>query len=208
MWNDINDNWKEVIKLSWESYINNTIPVGAIIVDENDKIISSGRNLTYEHSNEHPLAGTSMGHAEMIAMMKLKKKVHPNIDKYKIYVSLEPCYMCFSTMLIMGIKKAYYSVKDDSTGSTELINITEYIKNNDIEIKKIDGEIEIFQIILQTSRGVYNANSKILETWKKENEKAVNLGMKLFKNKFFNKVIKEKKDISIIYDKVLQMYHI
>jgi len=207
MWKDLNNNWKEVIKLSWESYVNNTIPIGAIIIDENDKIVSSGRNLVYEYSNKHPLAGTSMGHAEMVAMMKLKKKEHPNIDKYKIYVSLEPCYMCFSTMLIMGIKKVYYLVKDDSTGYTNLINATNYIKDNNIEIKQNKGEIEIFQIILQTSRGVYQTNSKIVKTWEKENKRAVNLGIKLFKNKFFNNIIEEKKDISIIYDKVLYMYN-
>ncbi|MBN2853334.1 MAG: nucleoside deaminase [Clostridia bacterium] len=207
MWEKLDDNWKEVLRLSWEAYINGTIPVGAVIVNEKNEIVSKGRNMSYDDNIIHPLARTSMGHAEMVAMMNLKKNEHPNISGYKVYVSLEPCYMCFGTMLMMGIKKVYYSAKDNETGSSVMVDKTDYIIKCGIDVIKNHGEMEIFQIILHTSRGQFNPVKGMMEPWEKEYENAVPLGQKLHDEHYFLNAIRENRDISDIYDDVLSMYY-
>ena len=81
MWSDINGIWKEAFSLAWESFKKNTIPIGAVIVDSHDNIISRGRNRIFDEESENPLAGTYMAHAEMTAMITLKEKEHPDIKK-------------------------------------------------------------------------------------------------------------------------------
>ena len=74
MWSDINYIWKEAFTMAWESFKRNTIPIGAVIINEQGNIISKGRNEIYDNSSSNPLAGSYMAHAEMTAMIDLKKK--------------------------------------------------------------------------------------------------------------------------------------
>jgi len=85
LWETLDECWKEVFRLSWESYKNGTIPVGAVILDENNDIVAKGRNVSYDKKSEHILAGTTIGHAEMVALIQLKKSDHPNIKNYRLY---------------------------------------------------------------------------------------------------------------------------
>ena len=87
MWSDLNDIWKESLSLAWESFNKNTIPIGAVIVDSEDRIVSRGRNRIYDVESKNPLAGTYMAHAEMTAMINLKEKEHPDIKKYTLYMA-------------------------------------------------------------------------------------------------------------------------
>lgn len=207
MWKKVESHWKEVLRLSWEAYKNDTIPVGVVILNELDEIVSLGRNVAYDSNIDHPLAGTSMGHAEMVALMKLQKFEHPNIKKYKAYVSLEPCFMCFGTMLMMGIRNIFYLTEDNVVGSSLMTDKTEYIKRRNIKVTKESGEKEIFQIIIQTSRGKYNPHKKIVDKWESDFKEAVDLGHELHKEKYFKNAITKNIDISILYDEVLNRYY-
>jgi tRNA(Arg) A34 adenosine deaminase TadA len=51
MWNDLSYNWQEAFIMTWESFKNNTIPIGSVIVDEKDNIISRGRNQIFDEKN-------------------------------------------------------------------------------------------------------------------------------------------------------------
>lgn len=169
MWKDLKKSWKVAFDLAWEAYRRNTIPIGAVIVDENENIIAKGRNRIFDKVSTHPLAGTSMAHAEMSAMMKLKREEHPNIKNYLLYTTMEPCPMCFSTMVMMGIRNLNYAAKDGYAGATELSDKMEYIEKKNLRINKAEEELEIFQICLQTSReysrGYKNAEG-VLNSWK------------------------------------------
>jgi tRNA(Arg) A34 adenosine deaminase TadA len=47
-------------------------------------------------------------------------RIHPNIKKYTLYTTMEPCPMCFGIMAMMGIINMRYAVKDGFTRVTEL----------------------------------------------------------------------------------------
>ncbi len=207
MWIDLEKTWKEVLKLAWEAYKRDTIPIGAVIVDEKGDIIAKGRNITYDSHSTNILAQTSMGHAEMVALMQLKKHEHPNINKYKLYVGLESCPMCFGAMLMVGIKNVYYAAEDSRAGSSQMKDKTEYIKSAGINLVKVGGDIEIFQIILQTSRGKYRPHKDIIDTWERDFSGAVSLGKKLNKERYFDYVMKKNKSIKLIFDEVIDRYY-
>ena len=81
----------------------NEIPVGAVIV-KNNKIISKAKNNRQKKYNV-------LGHAEIIAILKAEKKLKDwRLDGCTLYVTLEPCDMCYKIINESRIDKVEYLV--------------------------------------------------------------------------------------------------
>ena len=209
MWSDLNDIWKEVFSLAWDSFKKNTIPIGAVIVDSKDNIISRGRNRIYDEESKNPLAGTYMAHAEMTAMISLKEKEHPDIKKYTLYTSMEPCPMCFGTMVMMGIRTLRYAARDGFAGASELNNKMDYIQNKKINIHSPGSELEIFQICIQASYEYTRKHDRIeeiLDSWRSYCCDGVDLAKQLYDDEYFKNAIFTNKSIQEVYDEVISRY--
>lgn len=105
------------------------VPVGAILI-KNNEIISSSHNQIITQND--PTA-----HAEIIAIRNAGKK----IENYRIvdstlYVTLEPCAMCFSAIIHARIKRLVFGAFDKKTGvcgsCVNLVNANFY--NHKIEV--------------------------------------------------------------------------
>ncbi len=207
MWKDISSPWKEVFRLAWEAYKRGTIPIGAIITDADGNIIAEGRNRIFDLESSNPLAGTYMAHAEMTAMMQLKTNDHPDIRNYILYSTMEPCPMCFSTMLMMHICNLKYAARDGYAGATEMKDKTEYMKKKVMNIERGSEEMEIFQIIMQTaSRYSGHKNDVVLDAWESYCSNGVSLGKILYAEKYFEDAIKSEKSIDEVFDAVMERY--
>ena len=90
-------------------------PVGCVMVYEGE-IISRGRRINSKAPHENEL-----DHAEIVALRKLFEQ-HPETDlsKITVYSTMEPCLMCYVTMLLNGIRKIIYGYEDSMGGGTEL----------------------------------------------------------------------------------------
>ncbi len=90
-------------------------PVGCVMV-HNGKIVSTGKRINSKVPTENEL-----DHAEIVALRNLFAE-HPEIDRSKItvYSSMEPCLMCYVTMLLNGIRKIVYGYEDIMGGGTNL----------------------------------------------------------------------------------------
>ncbi|WP_139906135.1 nucleoside deaminase [Clostridium thermarum] len=206
MWNDLNEIWKEAFSLAWESYRRNSIPIGAVIVDSQGNIVSRGRNRIFDGESQNPLAGTDMAHAEMTAMLNLKLDEHPEVRSYCMYTTMEPCPMCFGTMVMNSIRNIKFADRDGYAGATELNEKSRYIKNKGISITKADDEMETFQIVLQTAFEYKRNNSGsevVLDKWREYCNIGVNLGKQLNEEGYFENAAAQGKNISVIYDEVI-----
>ncbi|MCB2288949.1 nucleoside deaminase [Clostridium sp. CS001] len=209
MWSDLNGIWKEAFSLAWESYSKNTIPIGAVIVDLQGNIVSRGRNRIYDEESKNPLAGTYMAHAEMTAMITLKEKEHPDIKKYTLYTTMEPCPMCFGTMVMMGIRTLRYAARDGFAGAAELNDKMDYIHNKQINIHRSGSELEVFQICIQASYEYTRKHDRIeeiLDSWRSYCSDGVDLAKNLYKDGYFKNAIATNKSIEEIYDYVISRY--
>lgn len=209
MWKDLSLEWQEAFKLAWEAYLRGTIPIGCIITTKDGEIVSKGRNRIFDKKSSNPLARSNMAHAEMTALFNLKAEEHPDIRTYKLYTTLEPCPMCFGTMVMMSIRNIYFGGRDGFAGALQLNEKMDYIKNKNINIIQGSQEIEEFQLILQTAYE-YNRNhpriEEILDTWRAINKLSVDYGKKLNEIKYFELAASEKKSIEEIYDEVMDGY--
>ncbi|MFY0622352.1 MAG: nucleoside deaminase [Pelagimonas sp.] len=90
------------------------VPVGAVIVAPDGKIVARAGNRTRELND--PTA-----HAETLAIraacVALKSERLPDHD---LYVTLEPCSMCASVISFARIRRLYYGASDPKSGGVEV----------------------------------------------------------------------------------------
>ena len=110
---DLNDEYFMSLALSqarhaWDL---GEIPVGAVIVNAANEIVSVGCNRTIIDND--PCA-----HAEIVALRNAGKV----LDTYRLtdltmYVTLEPCCMCSGALIHARLKRLVYGAKDPKTGA-------------------------------------------------------------------------------------------
>ena len=94
----------------------NDIPVGAIIVDKNQNIVSKGHNKVEQKNN-------SLMHAEKIVIDKaLLKTNRKYLENYDIWVTLEPCEMCLGIIKQVRIKRLYYGASSQKLISKKIVS--------------------------------------------------------------------------------------
>lgn len=90
-------------------------PVGCIFVC-NGEIIARGRR---ENSAEH--SRNEIDHAEIKTLRQFIRQEHPvDISQVHVYTTLEPCLMCYSTLLLSGIRTFIWACEDVMGGGTNL----------------------------------------------------------------------------------------
>lgn len=87
------------------------VPVGAVIVDDNDQIVATGFNQTITSCD--PTA-----HAEIVALRAAAVfNNNYRLNNLKIYISLEPCLMCLGALFHARIAEIIYAANDPKTGA-------------------------------------------------------------------------------------------
>jgi tRNA(adenine34) deaminase len=206
MWHDLSYPWKKAFELAWTSFKQNTIPIGCVIVDDQGQIVSEGRNRIYDVDSNHPLAKTTMAHAEMTAMSQLEVLEHPNIRSYTLYSTMEPCPMCFGACVMVNIRNVAFASYDAFAGATALNDKLDYIKRKNIHLTFGGEDIQAFQLILQTAFECTRNHPRyqeILNAWSTSNEVAVRLGQQLFNQDIFN----HTKNIEQVFNEVMEIYY-
>jgi len=104
------------------------IPVGAVIVKDG-KIIARAFNQRIEKKD--PSA-----HAEVLALKKAGKKLGTwNLTGCDMYVTLEPCLMCYGACLNARLKNVYFGAYDTKFGIYELAKSGSINFNHTINIE-------------------------------------------------------------------------
>ena len=92
----------ELINLSKKALKKSEVPIAALIIDENGKIISKAYNT-------RNIKQQTINHAEILAITKANKKLKSwRLNKCTLYVTIEPCDMCKSVIKESRIQNVYY----------------------------------------------------------------------------------------------------
>lgn len=101
---------KEALKEAVLAYKKGEVPVGAVIVKDNE-IIARAHNLVEEYQN--PLY-----HAEILAIEEASKKLGTwRLSDCDIYITLEPCTMCLGAIINARIKRIHIGARDFERGA-------------------------------------------------------------------------------------------
>lgn len=130
---------QKTLQLAQKALEIDEIPIGALIVDQDNNIIGQGYNKTEKLNNQ-------FSHAEIIAIQEATKyKNDWRLDNCILYVNLEPCMMCFGLIHLSRIKKVIYAAKSNLF-SVEILHNKPYA-NHTCLIEKGRGEEESIQLL-------------------------------------------------------------
>ncbi|RWX50096.1 tRNA(adenine34) deaminase [Candidatus Electrothrix marina] len=90
-------------------------PVGCVLVQDNE-IIRSGRR-----RNSEGAGSNEIDHAEMVTLRALLAE-QPRLDcrDLTVYSTMEPCLMCYTTLLLSGVRRFVWAYEDVMGGGTNL----------------------------------------------------------------------------------------
>ncbi|MEW6145533.1 MAG: tRNA adenosine(34) deaminase TadA [Thermodesulfobacteriota bacterium] len=87
------------------------VPVGAVITDGSDSVVSSGYNL--REAGNDPTA-----HAEIIAIREAGRAFGSwRLEGATIYVTIEPCLMCLGAIILARLNRLVFGARDPKAGA-------------------------------------------------------------------------------------------
>jgi tRNA(adenine34) deaminase len=99
----------EAFSLAEEAAADGEIPVGAVIVDREERIIGRGRNRRE--------SGDPLGHAEIYAIHEAAKALGDwRLEGTTMFVSLEPCAMCAGALVNARVERLVFGAWDPKAG--------------------------------------------------------------------------------------------
>ncbi|HEY8364177.1 MAG TPA: tRNA adenosine(34) deaminase TadA [Haloplasmataceae bacterium] len=126
---------QEAIKEAQKAFLLGEVPVGAVIVKDNE-IIARSFNMRETTQN-------AIKHAEILAIEKACDYLKSwRLIDCDLYVTLEPCAMCAGAILLSRIRKVVFGAKDPKFGS--IVSIT-----NILDIEKYNHKVHYEYGILE-----------------------------------------------------------
>lgn len=94
--------------------INGEFPVGCVIVNDGEVVATGARKNSGVDLCE-------LDHAEIVALRSLQR-TRPDIDfsSVTVYSTMEPCLMCYATLIVNNVHRLVYGYEDVMGGGTNL----------------------------------------------------------------------------------------
>lgn len=203
---ELDQYWKRIFELEWESVCEKSKAIAALIVDTEGNIISEGRNKI----GEHPIPNPRVSHAEVESVRNLDIQKYPNVKSFVLYTALEPCPMCMGTLVMGGIRNVVIGAHDLHGGAMGLIEYSPFLSGKNIKITwmpQIYGDIQRgLQAIKEL---LYNDNQAKLESMLTDfsvaNKKGVDAARTLVEKGLFAEKEPADYKIACIFDQLAEL---
>ena len=109
------------------AYERDEVPIGSVVVKD-DKIIGKGYNQVESLYD-------STAHSEIIAITSASNLLDDwRLNDSSIYVTKEPCLMCFGAIINSRIKNLYFGVEDNENGFRTLVENNSLFYSNHLKL--------------------------------------------------------------------------
>ncbi|MCS6959067.1 MAG: tRNA adenosine(34) deaminase TadA [Pseudanabaenaceae cyanobacterium SKYGB_i_bin29] len=104
--------WMEqALELARQAGAAGEIPVGAVIVDDQDNVLAKA-------NNRKERDGDPLAHAEILAIQQATRVLQCRyLLNCRLYVTLEPCPMCAGAIVLARLGMVIYGAADSKTGA-------------------------------------------------------------------------------------------
>ena len=104
---------RHALELASEAAAAGEVPVGAVVVDADGRIVAAAANRTL--ADRDPSA-----HAEMLAVREASARLgSERLVGHDLYVTLEPCAMCAAVISFARLRRLYFGAADPKMGAVE-----------------------------------------------------------------------------------------
>ena len=129
MWCDLSKEWQRAFEEAWISFKGGSIPIGAIITDNDGNVLMTGRN----ESGEGRYPNHRVAHAEASCVRMLDIEKYPNLSEYHLYTKgASDIFMYASTQKVLSIITAMDYIDDldevDGIGEVRAQNINQSLR--------------------------------------------------------------------------------
>ncbi|MBW1859393.1 MAG: nucleoside deaminase, partial [Deltaproteobacteria bacterium] len=138
-------------------------PVGCVLV-YNDSVLVTGARY---HST--PDTHNELDHAEMLALRRLVD-LEKEIDRERVilFSTLQPCLMCYSAIILNGIRQIVYAYEDVMGGGTnlDLKRLNPFYQDMQISVKAHvlrERSLAFFKTFFADSKNTYLKGSLLAE---------------------------------------------
>ena len=203
MWNTLSIELKTAFEEAWTAFRNGNIPIGAVVCDENGKIIIREHNRTAESGP----VNRKIAHAEMNAISRIDTSAY-NVKSVTLYTTMEPCPMCMGTAVMSNIRHLQYAARDPYCGAVHLKDEDPYINGQGLDYTHVGGEAEYVQLVMQSyfeMRCIESGCSDmVLQRFAAINGKAVETAQKLYAGKVLDEMASKDAAMQDVYDLILK----
>ena len=159
-WENLERPWQEAFLQGWISFCNGSVPIGCVICNQNGEILVKGRN----QIKEKYFPNYKVAHAEAIAVQSLDLQVHGDPHGFIVYACMEPCPMCFGTIVMGNIRTIKIAARDAYAGAAGMTEFSDYVKSKNMKIVFEPGILGAIQITIQIYYEIKNhpVHSKVV----------------------------------------------
>ncbi|MEX0646553.1 MAG: tRNA adenosine(34) deaminase TadA [Balneolaceae bacterium] len=127
---------KEALKLAEQAFLQDEVPVGAVVVHKNR---IAGRGFNQVEMLNDPTA-----HAEILAISSACSTLNQKyLHDCTLYVTLEPCMMCAGAIVWSKLDRVVFGAMDEKAGGCgSVFNISSN--------KKLNHQAEVIQGVMET----------------------------------------------------------
>lgn len=204
MWNELSEPWKASFELAWEAYCNGSVPIGAVLTDENGMIIGRGRSRQFEKTGgPGQVVWSKLSHAEVNALLEVSAHDHPNIRGCTLYTTMEPCPLCVGALVMSNVRNLCFAARDRWAGSTDLLKASSYVKSKNIQVSGPYEQLEILSVAINTEHFLSNNgvhNLAVIDAWEKDCPSGVRLGRQWFNDGYLEEARNQSRDIDSVMD--------
>ena len=141
---------EQAVELAWTSFSAGSLGIGAVIT-QHGEVLATGRNRLGETDpGDDVLAGTTLAHAEMNALAKVR--VGTPSDGLELWTTLQPCLQCLGAIRLSPVRRVHVLAPDPLFRGVEgARHLTEFIGRDwpDIFELAVD-EWSVFSLLLHT----------------------------------------------------------
>lgn len=129
-------------------------PVGCVIVSGGEIVAAGERQNSFGATNE-------LDHAEINALRNLlSQNIEYDMSRLSVYSTMEPCLMCYSTLVVNGIRHIVYAYEDAMGGGTNLPLLQLSPLYAEIEMSVVKGvcreeSLDLFQQFFRDPSNTY-----------------------------------------------------
>ncbi len=129
----------------------NEVPVGAVVVSPEGKVLARTHNMTIDRNS-------ATAHAEILAIEEASRKLgNYRLSGCTVYVSKEPCVMCAGAMIEARVKKVVFGCFDEKRGAFgSVVDVNSLGLNHKVEVQGgvlAEETRAILREFFQTRRG-------------------------------------------------------
>ncbi len=147
VWETLSEPWRACVDLAWEAYRADSLPIGAVVADAEDRVLAGGRNRIYERSGPGDVVfGHNVAHAELNALLSLDLDAN-DPHACVLYTTTEPCPLCAGAMRMTDVGELRYAAREPWAGSAAMFETVPYLRKGSVRVLgPDDGRLEALQV--------------------------------------------------------------